>query len=121
MERLEDSSSRGPAWNLVRSPTHGTFPHSNMMVIISNYGRPMSPTAEEVVTYFVLHERMEKRSIESREALLGDSFVTPLSAVLSCLAAFPSQVDYLVPHPLQSQAEIATNILNLNLSNHKSN
>jgi hypothetical protein len=43
-----------------------------------------------------------------REAMLGDLFVTPLSAGLSCLAALPSQVDYLVPHPFRDLSEDGT-------------
>ena len=33
------------------------------------------------------------------EELLGDSFVPPLNAGMSCLAALPSQVHHLVPEP----------------------
>lgn len=34
-----------------------------------------------------------------RATLLGDEFISPLNAGLSCLAALPSQVNYLVPQP----------------------
>jgi hypothetical protein len=71
-----------------------------------NYGRRMSPTAEEVVTYF--EAARKNGEMVDREALLGDSFVTPLSAGLSCLAALPSQVDYLVPHPFRELSEDGT-------------
>lgn len=64
-----------------------------------NYGRRMSPTAEEVMSYF--EEAQDQGRHVDRESLLGNTFVMPLNAGLSCLAALPSQVDYLIPHPYQ--------------------
>jgi len=82
---------RGLLWNL------STYQDGVCSDYGYNYGRRMSPTAEEIVSYFETAQKNGKKV--DREALLGNSFVTPLSAGLSCLAALPSQVDYLVPEP----------------------
>lgn len=65
-----------------------------------NYGRRMSPTAEEMVSYLE-HAESEGRIID-RQSLLGESFVGPLNAGMSCLAALPSQVSHLIPQPYRS-------------------
>lgn len=64
----------------------------------------MSPTAEELVSYFEEAEKTKKNI--DRVRLLGNDFVKPLNAGLSCLAALPSQVDHLVPQPYQ---QLSTN------------
>ena len=61
-----------------------------------NYGKRLSPTAQEIVDFFSKAKK-EGRSV-GRE-LLGDDFSPPVSAGLSCLAALPSQVKELVPEP----------------------
>jgi hypothetical protein len=82
---------RGLLWNL------STYQDGVCSDYGYNYGRRMSPTAEEIVSYFEVAQKDGKNV--DREALLGNSFVTPLSAGLSCLAALPSQVANLVPEP----------------------
>eukprot|EP00980_Cylindrotheca_fusiformis_P000685 scaffold167_cov110-Cylindrotheca_fusiformis.AAC.13 len=65
-----------------------------------NYGRRMAPTAEEIVDFF--QEAKEQKRPVGKQALLGDndeSFGKPISAGLSCLAALPSEVNFLVPEP----------------------
>lgn len=65
-----------------------------------NYGRRMSPTAEEMVSYI---EKAEKEGrVIDRRSLLGESFVGPLNAGMSCLAALPSQVSHLIPQPYRT-------------------
>ena len=63
-----------------------------------NYGRRMSPTAEEIVNYFMKAQQNNTRII-GRSELLGDTSIPPLNAGLSCLAALPSEVQHLVPEP----------------------
>lgn len=65
-----------------------------------NYGRRMSPTAQEIVD-FLVDAKSEGRRVGKIE-LLGDNdkaFRGPISAGLSCLAALPSQVKSVVPRP----------------------
>lgn len=65
-----------------------------------NYGRRMSPTAQEIVA-FLTDAKKEGRRVGKIE-LLGDnnvSFRGPISAGLSCLAALPSEVKSIVPKP----------------------
>jgi len=95
-----DEYLRGLLWNL------STYQDGVCSDYGYNYGRRMSPTAEEIVSYFEAAKKDGEKV--DREALLGDSFVTPLSAGLSCLAALPSQVDYLVPHPFRELSEDGT-------------
>ncbi len=58
----------------------------------------MSPTAEEIVNYFIKAQQNDTRII-GRSELLGDTSIPPLNAGLSCLAALPSEVQHLVPEP----------------------
>ncbi|KAL3934256.1 MAG: hypothetical protein SGBAC_009990 [Bacillariaceae sp.] len=65
-----------------------------------NYGRRMSPTAQEIVD-FLVDAKSEGRRVGKIE-LLGDNdkaFRGPISAGLSCLAALPSQAKSVVPKP----------------------
>lgn len=64
-----------------------------------NYGRRMSPTATEIVSFFKT-AKAENRKV-GIHSLLGqdDYFREPITAGLSCLAALPSQVKHLVPEP----------------------
>jgi len=65
-----------------------------------NYGRRMSPTAQEIVKYLV-DAKKEGRRV-GKIQLLGDNdeaFRGPISAGLSCLAALPSEVKSIVPRP----------------------
>jgi hypothetical protein len=65
-----------------------------------NYGRRMSPTAEEMVSY--LEQAENEGRIIDRSSLLGESFISPLNAGMSCLAALPSQVSHLIPQPYRT-------------------
>lgn len=62
-----------------------------------NYGRRMSPTANEVVNF--LKTAMDESRVVDRDFLLGDEFFHPVSSGLACLAALPSQVGHLIPAP----------------------
>ena len=64
-----------------------------------NYGRRMSPTAMDILEFFK-EAKKQNRTI-GRKELLGDTFGSPVSAGLSCLAALPSQVKHLIPEPYQ--------------------
>jgi 5'-3' exonuclease len=63
-----------------------------------NYGKRLSPTAQEIVDFFS-NAKKEGRSVGRRELLGDNDFSPPVSAGLSCLAALPSQVKELVPEP----------------------
>lgn len=65
-----------------------------------NYGRRMAPTAQEVANFFELQaEKPTGSSKLGRRELIGDEFVDPLDAGLSCLAAIPNKASYLIPPP----------------------
>lgn len=82
---------KGLLWNL------STYQDGVCSNYSFNYGRRMSPTADEVVSYF--EDALNSNLKVDRELLLSDPFVNPLSSELSCLAALPSQVDYLIKQP----------------------
>ena len=82
---------KGLLWNL------STYQDGVCSNYSFNYGRRMSPTADEVVSYF--ENSLNSNLKVDRELLLSDPFVHPLSSELSCLAALPSQVDYLIKQP----------------------
>jgi hypothetical protein len=86
-----DEYLRGLLWNL------STYQDGVCSDYGYNYGRRLSPTADEVVAYFENALKMNKRV--NRKSLQGEAFVEPLSSGLSCLAALPSQVDFLIPEP----------------------
>jgi hypothetical protein len=62
-----------------------------------NYGKRMSPTADEIALYF--KNASDVSLSVGRKELLDEDFVKPLNAGLSCLAALPSQLQHLVPEP----------------------
>ncbi|CAJ1933396.1 unnamed protein product [Cylindrotheca closterium] len=65
-----------------------------------NYGRRMSPTAQEIVD-FLSAAKKEGRCVGKLQ-LFGDddkTFRGPISAGLSCLAALPSEINSIVPRP----------------------
>ena len=68
-----------------------------------NYGRRMSPTADEMFLYFKDAERNGKRL--SRHDVLSTNFTDALSDGLSCLAALPTEVSHLIPEPYRSLSE----------------
>lgn len=69
-----------------------------------NYGRHMSPTASEIEAF--LQKAMDKgRTVGPLDLVARRPFVEALPAGMSCLAALPSQVDYLVPAPYNILAE----------------
>jgi len=131
-EARVDEYLRGLLWNLA------TYQDGVCADYGYNYGRRMSPTAKEIVSYLQdvqrngvtpatkptgtddddhhpngdtpagsptskptpkPRKRNRKRHRLGREELLGEAFVPPLNAGLSCLAALPSQVQHLVPEP----------------------
>lgn len=95
-----DEYLRGLLWNL------STYQDGVCSDYGYNYGRRLSPTAEEIVAYFENALRTNKRV--NRESLQGEMFVEPLSSGLSCLAALPSQVDFLIPEPYRQLSADAT-------------
>uniref|UniRef100_A0A7S2KJF7 Xrn1 N-terminal domain-containing protein n=1 Tax=Leptocylindrus danicus TaxID=163516 RepID=A0A7S2KJF7_9STRA len=71
-----------------------------------NYGRRMAPTAKEVANFFELQAEVNSTSTGrsnsnklGRRELIGDAFVDPLDAGLSCLAAIPNKASHLIPPP----------------------
>jgi len=86
-----DEYLKGLMWNL------STYQDGVCSDYNYNYGRRMSPTADEVVTFF--KKAQKKGRAVSRAELLNDEIGSPLSAGLVCLAALPSQVDDLIPEP----------------------
>ena len=62
-----------------------------------NYGRRMSPTANEIVDFF--KDAMKENRTVGRDELLGDTFTPAITAEISCLAALPSQMQELIPEP----------------------
>ena len=65
-----------------------------------NYGKHLAPTARAIVE-FLQEAKRENRKVGPRE-LRKVSFTPPVSAAVSCLAALPSPVKYLVPEPYRS-------------------
>ena len=65
-----------------------------------NYGKRLSPMANEIVTFFE-KAKQENRKVGPRE-LRQAPFSPPVSAGVSCLAALPSPVKSLVPEPYRS-------------------
>lgn len=88
-----DEYLRGLLWNL------STYQDGVCSDYGYNYGRRLSPTAEEIVAYFENALLMKNRV--NTKTLQGEVFVEPLSSGLSCLAALPSQVDFLIPEPFR--------------------
>ena len=62
-----------------------------------NYGRRMSPTADEMLDF--LKNAEENNQCIGRKELLSNNFTQPLSDGLSCLAALPTEVKHLIPEP----------------------
>lgn len=88
-----DEYLKGLIWNLA------TYQDGVCSDYGYNYGRRMSPTASQIVAY--LKEALEKSNTIGRKELLGDKFVKPLSAGLSCLCALPAQAQDLIPLPFR--------------------
>lgn len=84
---------KGLIWNL------STYQNGVCSDYGYNYGRRMSPTAEDFVSYLIEMEKSGKGI--GRTGLLGEDITLPLSSGLTCLAALPSQVDDLIPHPFK--------------------
>lgn len=63
----------------------------------------MSPTADEMMSYFKDAERNGKRL--GRHDILSTNFTDALSDGLSCLAALPTEVSHLIPEPYRSLSE----------------
>jgi hypothetical protein len=68
-----------------------------------NYGRRMSPTADEMLSYLKSAQENGKRI--GRKELLHYNFTEPLSDGLSCLAALPIEVKHLIQSPYYSLTE----------------
>lgn len=68
-----------------------------------NYGKRLSPLAKEIKQFFEAALK-ETRAVGPRD-LQPAPFSPPVSAGLSCLAALPSPVKYLVPEPYRSLAD----------------
>lgn len=62
-----------------------------------NYGKRLSPTAEDLVDFFQ-HAADEGRSVGKNE-LLTSAFSPPVKNGVSCLAALPSQIGNLIAEP----------------------
>eukprot|EP00551_Chaetoceros_affinis_P013460 CAMPEP_0203685486 /NCGR_PEP_ID=MMETSP0090-20130426/48567_1 /ASSEMBLY_ACC=CAM_ASM_001088 /TAXON_ID=426623 /ORGANISM="Chaetoceros affinis, Strain CCMP159" /LENGTH=652 /DNA_ID=CAMNT_0050554679 /DNA_START=1111 /DNA_END=3069 /DNA_ORIENTATION=- len=88
---------KGLIWNLA------TYQDGVCSDYSYNYGRRMSPTADEVLSY--LKDAAEEGRCIGREELLSNSFTEPLSDGLSCLAALPTEVQHLLPKPYRKLAE----------------
>mmetsp|Transcript_9399 Transcript_9399/g.11882 ORF Transcript_9399/g.11882 Transcript_9399/m.11882 type:complete len:1032 (-) Transcript_9399:343-3438(-) len=88
---------KGLIWNLA------TYQDGVCADYAYNYGRRMSPTAEELVSFF--RDAKEKNKHVGREGLLSNNFTEPLSDHLSCLAALPTEVRYLLPDNYRHLAE----------------
>jgi len=99
-ESRVDEYLRGLLWNLA------TYQDGVCADYGYNYGRRLPPTADELVSY--LEQVQDSSNRLGREELLGDQFVSPLSAGLSCLAALPQQVQNLIPEPYRWIAEDGT-------------
>jgi hypothetical protein len=88
---------KGLIWNLA------TYQDGVCSDYSYNYGRRMSPTAEEMLNY--LKDAEDSNRCIGREELLSDNFTEPLSDGLSCLAALPTEVRHLIPKPYNKLAE----------------
>ena len=86
-----DEYLKGLLWNLA------TYQEGVCATYGYNYGKRVSPTAEEIAVYF--KNAVDAGLSVGRKELLSDEFVEPLDAGLSCLAALPSQLQYLIPEP----------------------
>lgn len=86
-----DSYLAGLLWNLQ------TYQDGVCADYAYNYGRRMSPTANEIVDFF--KDAMKENRTVGRDELLGDTFTSAVSAEISCLAALPSEMQELIPEP----------------------
>ena len=67
------------------------------------YGNHMSPSASEIEAY--LKAAMDaQQTVGPLELVARRPYVSPLPAGMSCLAALPTQVEYLVPEPYRQLA-----------------